>query len=171
MLPGEFSAATRLSPKAMRLYAEQGLLVPACTDPGTGYRRYHSGQISRARLIGRLRALHLPLARIAVLLTLSPQARQAELRAWLAAQETELQHRRELVEVLDSTRRAVAGSPALRNRPQRKLLSRQQRVRIDGLTAFIADAQERIRAQLRAAGLPGDGPVLVHFPRLRDPGQ
>jgi hypothetical protein len=42
MLPGEFGAATRLSPKALRLYAEQGLLVPACTDPGTGYRRYHS---------------------------------------------------------------------------------------------------------------------------------
>src|ERR1700739_40288 len=101
MLPGEFGAATRLSPKALRLYAEQGLLVPACTDPGTGYRRYHRSQIPRGRLIGRLRALHLPLTRIAVLLTLSPQARQAELRAWLTAQETELQYRRELIEALD----------------------------------------------------------------------
>src|SRR6266568_7899183 len=100
MLPGEFGAATRLSPKALRLYAEQGLLVPACTDPGTGYRRYHRDQIPRGRLIGRLRGLRLPLARIAILLALSPQARQAELRAWLAAQETELAHRRELVEAL-----------------------------------------------------------------------
>ena len=163
MLPGEFGAATRLSPKALRLYAEQGLLVPASTDPGTGYRRYHSDQVPRARLIGRLRALHLPLTRIAVLLALSPQARQAELRAWLAAQETELQHRRELVEALDGTGRPLAGSPGLRNRPQRKLLSREQRVRIDRLPAFIAGAQERIRAQLRAAGMPGDGPMLVHF--------
>jgi DNA-binding transcriptional MerR regulator len=38
MLPGEFGAATRLSPKALRLYAELGLLVPAGTDPGTGDR-------------------------------------------------------------------------------------------------------------------------------------
>jgi DNA-binding transcriptional MerR regulator len=163
MLPGEFGAATRLSPKALRLYAEQGLLLPAGTDPGTGYRRYHMDQVPRARLIGRLRALHLPLARIAVLLALSPQARQAELRAWLAAQETELQHRRELVEALDGAVHPVAVRPALRDRRQRKLLSRERRVRIDELPAFIGGAQERIRAQLRAAGLPGDGPVLVYF--------
>lgn len=163
LLPGEFGAAARLSPKALRLYAEQGLLVPACADPGTGYRRYHIDQIPRARLIGRLRALHLPLTRIAVLLALTPEARQAELRAWLAAQETELQRRRELVEAFDGTGGAVAGDPVLRTRPQRKLLSREQRVHIDRLPAFVADAQERIRAQLRAAGLPGDSPVLVHF--------
>ncbi|HEX9337855.1 MAG TPA: hypothetical protein VF892_18305, partial [Pseudonocardiaceae bacterium] len=47
--------------------------------------------------------------------------------------------------------------------PHRKLLCREQRVHIDRLPAFVADAQERIRARLRAAGLPGDGPVLVHF--------
>jgi DNA-binding transcriptional MerR regulator len=163
MLPGEFGAATRLSPKALRLYAEQGLLVPACTDPGTGYRRYHSDQISQARLIGRLRALHLSLPRIAVLLTLSPQARQAELHAWLAAQETELQHRRELVETLDGTGRPAACSPALRARPEHKLLSRERRVHIDQLKEFRISTEERLRARLRAAGLPADGPVLVYF--------
>jgi DNA-binding transcriptional MerR regulator len=163
MLAGEFGASTRLSPKALRLYAEQGLLTPAYVDPDTGYRRYHSDQIPRARLIGRLRALHLPLSRIAVLLTLSPQARQAELHAWLAAQETELQHRRELVESLDATGSLAVGSPALRTRPQRKLLSRERRLYIDRLPAFIADSREHIRARLRAAGLADDGPMLVHF--------
>jgi hypothetical protein len=53
--------------------------------------------------------------------------------------------------------------PALRDRPQRKLLSRERRVHIDQLPAFIADSEERIRAQLRAAGLAGDGRVLVYF--------
>jgi DNA-binding transcriptional MerR regulator len=163
MLPGEFGAATRLSPKALRLYAEQGLLTPAYTDPGTGYRWYHVSQIPAARLIGRLRALHLPLARIAVLLTLTPQARQAELHAWLSAREKELQRRRQLVESLDGVDVSGLGSPALRTRPQRKLLSRERRVYIDLLPAFIADTQERIRAQLRAAGLADDGPLLVHF--------
>jgi DNA-binding transcriptional MerR regulator len=58
MLPGEFGAATRLSSKALRLYAEQGLLVPAGIDQATGYRR---DQIPRGRLIARLRTFDLPL--------------------------------------------------------------------------------------------------------------
>jgi DNA-binding transcriptional MerR regulator len=143
MLPGEFGAAARLSPKALRLYAEQGLLIPAHTDPGTGYRRYHSSQIPRARLIGHLRAL--------------------ELHAWLAGQETELQHRREVVESLDDAGSLPAGRPALRTRPPRKLLSREQRIYIDRLPVFIAESREQIRARLRAAGLADDGPTLVHF--------
>lgn len=163
LLPGEFGAATRLSPKALRLYAEQGLLVPADTDPGTGYRRYHRDQIPRGRLIGRLRGLDLPLARIAILLELSPRARQAELRAWLDARETELGQQRELVEALDATAWPVAGHPTLRARPDRKLLCRERHVYIDGLPTFVAESRERIRAQLRMAGLPSDGPLLVHF--------
>jgi DNA-binding transcriptional MerR regulator len=163
MLPGEFGAAAGLSPKALRLYAEQGLLIPAHTDPLTGYRRYHRDQIPQGRLIGRLRALNLPLARVATLLPLSPPARQSELRAWLAAQETELRHRRELVEALAGPGRLVAGTPALRPRPARKLLCRERRVHIGELEAVIGEAQARIRERLRAAGLAGDGPTLVHF--------
>ncbi|HEV7712876.1 MAG TPA: MerR family transcriptional regulator, partial [Asanoa sp.] len=76
LLPGEFGAAARLSPKALRLYAEQGLLVPARVDPATGYRSYSPDQLRRARLIGRLRALGLPLGRIAFLADLTPDARE-----------------------------------------------------------------------------------------------
>ncbi|MGH3410311.1 MAG: hypothetical protein ACRDRJ_48615 [Streptosporangiaceae bacterium] len=39
LLAGEFGTAARLSPKALRLYAEQGLLVPADIDPATELRR------------------------------------------------------------------------------------------------------------------------------------
>ena len=35
---GEFSARCGLSPKALRLYAEAGLLVPAAVDSSNGYR-------------------------------------------------------------------------------------------------------------------------------------
>jgi hypothetical protein len=107
--------------------------------------------------------LDLPLARIAALLSLDPQARQAELRAWLAAQETELLHRRELVEALDRTAYAAVAIPTLRARPQRKLLCRERRVHIDELDGFVTETQEHIRARLRAIGLPDDGPTLVHF--------
>ena len=61
LLAGEFAAAARLSPKALRLYAEQGLLLPASVDPATGYRFYAPDQLPRARLIGRLRRMGLPL--------------------------------------------------------------------------------------------------------------
>jgi DNA-binding transcriptional MerR regulator len=163
MLPGEFGAATRLSPKALRLYADQGLLVPAAVDPATGYRRYHRDQVPRGRLIARMRALDLPLARIATLLALDPPARRAELRAWLSAQETQLRQRRQLVEALDAADRPATAVPRLRARPERKLLSIERRVHIGELHAVVAEATGRIRARLDAAGVPADGPVLVHF--------
>ncbi|WP_308167326.1 MerR family transcriptional regulator [Catellatospora tritici] len=163
LLPGEFGAATRLSPKALRLYADQGLLIPAGVDPGTGYRRYHRDQVPRGRLIARLRALDLPLARIATLLDLDPQARQAELRAWLAAREDQLRHQRELVEALDIEAAPRPGTPMLRARPARKLLSRRGHVFVGALGAFVAQARADIRARLHAAGVAADGPLLVHF--------
>src|SRR5687767_7290294 len=79
LLAGRFGAAARLSPKALRLYAEQGLLVPARVDPATGYRYYAREQVPLARLIARLRQLGLPVARIGRLVTLSPEAMVLEL--------------------------------------------------------------------------------------------
>jgi DNA-binding transcriptional MerR regulator len=35
---GRFSQATRLSPRALRLYDERGLLIPARVDADSGYR-------------------------------------------------------------------------------------------------------------------------------------
>ena len=53
---GEFarlSRLSRLSPKALRLCHELGLLSPARVDPDSGYRWYAAGQLERARLAGR----------------------------------------------------------------------------------------------------------------------
>ena len=54
--PAEFSAATGLSVKALRLYDERGLLVPARVDRATGYRRYAEDQIATAGRIALLRS-------------------------------------------------------------------------------------------------------------------
>lgn len=155
MRAGEFGAATRLSPKALRLYAEQGLLVPAQTDPGTGYRSYHRDQIPRARLIARLRRLDLPLARISTLIDLPAEARQAELGAWLAAQEEELRRRRELVELLDSGG-PMRLEPRIRPVPSQKLVYREKRLYVDALADFI-QASKAILGDL------GSGPLRVHY--------
>ncbi len=163
MLAGEFGAASRLSPKALRLYAEQGLLVPASTDPVTGYRYYQREQVPRARLIARLRCVNLPLARIAMLLDLPAESRQVELRSWLIAQEADLRHRRELVETLSGGDEPNFGKVRTRQVVVHKFLYREQRLHVDALDDFTAESQARIRSRLISAGLSGDGPVHVHF--------
>ncbi len=62
---GVFSTATLVSIKALRLYHEQGLLVPAWIDPATGYRSYRVSQLVDAQVIKRLRDLDVPLASVA----------------------------------------------------------------------------------------------------------
>ena len=71
---GAFARATRLTPKALRLYDELGLLPPAAVDPESGYRFYDPGQLARARLIARLRRIGMPLADIRGVCALEPAA-------------------------------------------------------------------------------------------------
>jgi DNA-binding transcriptional MerR regulator len=69
---GEFARRSRLSPKALRLYDELGLLAPARVDNSSGYRFYDGGQLERARLVAALRQLQMPLAEIKAILELEP---------------------------------------------------------------------------------------------------
>ncbi|MFB9907660.1 MerR family transcriptional regulator [Allokutzneria oryzae] len=170
LLAGRFGAATRLSPKALRLYAEQGLLTPAHVDPATGYRYYGREQVPRARLIARLRLLGLPVARVAQLVDLPSEARVVELRTWLRAQQERLADRAEIVEAI--ARRVDGGDPVLaaavdvREVAASKVIYRQRHVNVDSLDGFTADAAADIRAHLRSCGLSGEGPMTVHFHEL-----
>ena len=49
---GAFAKRSRLSPRALRIYDELGLLPPVVVDPQTGYRYYQPEQVEKARLIG-----------------------------------------------------------------------------------------------------------------------
>ena len=86
---GELAARSGLSPKALRLYDESGLLVPRRVDPSTGYRSYGVDQVGRARLIAALRGLGMGLARIRVLCDLDGAAAAAELRSWWRQEEAD----------------------------------------------------------------------------------
>lgn len=100
---GAFAKASRLSPKALRLYDELGLLSPARVDPATGYRLYAPEQLERARLVAWLRRLGMPLARIGEVCELrEPDAAAAarEVRAYWAQVETETAARRDLAAFL-----------------------------------------------------------------------
>ncbi|MDR7274035.1 MerR family transcriptional regulator [Catenuloplanes atrovinosus] len=69
---GAFARLSRLSPKALRLYDDLGLLPPAAVDPSSGYRLYDPAQLERARLVAWLRRLGMPLARIRDVCALPP---------------------------------------------------------------------------------------------------
>ena len=86
---GELAARSGLSPKALRLYDESGLLVPRRVDPSTGYRSYGVDQVGRARLIAALRGLGMGLARIRVLCDLDGAAAATELRSWWRQEEAD----------------------------------------------------------------------------------
>lgn len=150
---GEFAARARLSPKALRLYDELGLVVPASVDPRNGYRRYGTGQVERARLVAMLREADMPLAQIARVLALpGPEAADA-LGAWWQAVEERTGQRRTVVAYLQDRLRGKAQPMydiGLHEIPERQVASISAHLHLDETGSFFA----RAFAQLRAAG-PG----------------
>ncbi|MFE1878845.1 MerR family transcriptional regulator [Streptomyces diastatochromogenes] len=97
---GAFAKASRLSPKALRLYDELELLRPARVDPDTGYRYYAMAQLQQARLVAWLRRLGMPLTEIRAVCALSPADAAREIRAYWARIEAETAVRRDLAAFL-----------------------------------------------------------------------
>ena len=97
---GEFARYSRLSPKALRLYDELGLLEPARVDEDSGYRHYSASQLERARLIAALRQLQIPLAEIKLIVSLEPDAAAERISAHWNAIQTQHTARRDLARYL-----------------------------------------------------------------------
>jgi DNA-binding transcriptional MerR regulator len=170
---GEFARLSRLSPKALRLYDELGLLVPERVDAETGYRWYATAQLDQARLVALLRRTGVPLARIKEILALEPKAAAAEIRAdWIAA-ETEHAARRVLVGLLvdrldgEGKRSAMyeAYEVAVRDIPERRVLSLIRRVHPDELEPLTRELFiHRLRGGdvPRAEGIAGAPFTIFH---------
>jgi serine/threonine protein phosphatase PrpC/DNA-binding transcriptional MerR regulator len=97
---GAFARASRLSPKALRLYDDLGLLPPARVDSVTAYRFYAPQQLERARLVAWLRRIGLPLARIQQICELEPVAAAQAVAAFWAEVESDVAARRDLASFL-----------------------------------------------------------------------
>jgi DNA-binding transcriptional MerR regulator len=122
---GEFARDARLSPKALRLYDELGLLPPARVDEVSGYRFYEPGQLKQARLIAALRQLQVPLAEIKAILPLEPVEAADRVRQVWAATEAQHTARRALAAfVIDELRGkgSVMYEVGTRDIPERLLL-------------------------------------------------
>ncbi|MCZ7374366.1 MerR family transcriptional regulator [Micromonospora sp. WMMC250] len=74
MTIGVFAQAAGLTPKALRLYDQVGLVPPAAVDAESGYRLYDPAQVPSARLVAQLRGIGMPLATIRVVCGLDPAA-------------------------------------------------------------------------------------------------
>ena len=137
---GEFARRSRLSPKALRLYDELGLLEPARVDDDSGYRYYTASQLDRAQLIAALRQLQIPLADIKSIVDLEPDAAAARITNHWNTIETEHTVRRDLARYLIDRlqgKRHVMYEVATRDIPARSVLSVKRSVAgIDGVWAF-----------------------------------
>ena len=128
---GDFARGSRLSPKALRLYDELGLLRPARVDEGSGYRFYEVGQLEQARLIGALRQLQMPLAEIKAILPLEPVEAAERVRRFWAATDAKHASRGALAAYLVdelSGKRSVVYEVDMREIPERSLLCIERNV-------------------------------------------
>lgn len=100
MTIGDFAREAGLTPKALRLYDDLGLVRPVEVDIYSGYRRYAPAQLERARTVAQLRLLGMPLARIKHVLDLSPAWAAQEVEAYGVQVESDAETRRHLVATL-----------------------------------------------------------------------
>ena len=132
---GRFSAASRLSLKALRLYDDNGLLAPARVDPDSGYRFYRAAQLRQATTIRLLRSCGMPLAEIKAFVSAPSTAALDDYERSLAA---ELGARRRILRYL---RQRLKEEPMFDVRTkqveEQPYVSRQKRVRVEVLEPFI----------------------------------
>ncbi|GAA0405843.1 MerR family transcriptional regulator [Microbispora corallina] len=171
---GAFARASRLSPKALRLYDELGLLRPARTDPDSGYRFYDPAQLERARLVAWLRRLGMPLARIRAVCDLDPEAAAADVAAYWAEVEAETADRRGLAVLLVdhlSGKDTAMAEVAVRDMPARMLLSIQRHLMAEQLEAFTTGLVLRL-GDGSVPGLPGieGAPFLIYYGQVDEDG-
>jgi DNA-binding transcriptional MerR regulator len=165
---GEFARRSGLSPRALRLYDDLGLLPPARVDAGSGYRWYDPAELDTARLIAALRQLGLPLAQIAALLPLDPPGRGAALAGYWAGVEAGHAARRDLADYL--VRRLTGKETdmyevATRQMPQRALLCLKRTVNSEEAWALGKEFIGIIHSRQPVSRLPGrTGATFAIYP-------
>ncbi|WP_219467008.1 MerR family transcriptional regulator [Nonomuraea rhizosphaerae] len=170
---GEFARLSRLSPKALRLYDELDLLVPARVDPVTGYRWYAGTQLDDARLVAALRRVGVPLADIRTILPMEPGPAADAIAAHWARSEAEHTARRHLVAHLVDRlhgRNSTMYEVAVRTLPARTLLSLLRRAHQDELVPI---GRELFIHRLRRGGVPrlegiAGAPFLIYHGEVSD---
>jgi DNA-binding transcriptional MerR regulator len=174
LLPiGQFAAASRLSPKALRLYDENGLLPPARVDPESGYRYYRLQQLEQATTIRLLRRAGMPLGEIRAFLADPRMARLMDYEQTLVG---ELEDRRRVLRYLQRRLEEETMFTVETKRVEAQpYVSRTKRVRVPELERFITETIGELWEASKPTGSAftlyhgevneeDDGPVEVGVP-------
>jgi DNA-binding transcriptional MerR regulator len=160
---GEFAELSWLSPRALRLYDELGLLPPARVDPDSGYRWYEPAQLDQARLVSSLRKLDIPLAQIKVILALDGAAAAEQVAScWSRAEVSHAAHRDLAGYLIDrlNGKEPIMNDVQVRDVPARSLLCLLRHAHRDEIMATVKDLIARLHSV--AGPRPGD-PVSAPF--------
>lgn len=165
---GRLARLSRLSVKALRRYADDGLLAPAWIDPDSGYRYYAPDQVGAAATIAVLRSLGVPLPAVrAILEAPDEEALTRLLDAERARAEKELRAREQ---ALASIARLAAGPAAIRyditvtERPARRLAVVSGVVAAEELGPGTARLCEIAQERLTGAQVPITEGLTALFP-------
>lgn len=164
---GEFSQRSRLSPKALRLYEQQGLLVPDEIDEANRYRRYSADRLADARLIVWLRRLDMPLCEVARVLAAPPAERPGLIAGYWDAAEDRFAAQRHLAAyvrdlVSGQGDLAMTGSVDTREVPAQLVLTEQRHVTPEDLPTWIGAAMMRLLSAAAPIGGAAGAPFVVY---------
>jgi DNA-binding transcriptional MerR regulator len=168
---GAFSRASSLSVKALRLYHEIGLLVPAIVDPASGYRSYSVAQLMDAAVIRRLRQLDVPLEGVRAVVDARDPAVTRKVLAEHAAllEERVAAMERAIAEVYAAVETAQVQPDVIRrHEPARTVLTLPGRALVPELEAFVRRAAGMLLEAAVASGAVIDDAFGACFPTLLD---
>jgi DNA-binding transcriptional MerR regulator len=168
---GRFAQLARLSRKALRLYAELGLLRPVHVNLETGYRYYSLPQLEEASRIAHLRELGMPLAAI-----------RDALRVWSSPEFTDHleRHRARLHAQAAQVQAALDALDALLRRPHphydvalktvraQPYLGRRGWCDPDAACDFIESAHHQLAETLKQAVVRSAGPLIARYHAEKD---
>ena len=153
---GEFSKICQVSVKTLRHYDKLGLLVPAKTDPLTGYRYYRTEQIDAMNFIQRLKRYGFSLEEIMQIAALSdPREISQQLRK---QQEKLRQEQREMTSILNELQTHItvfertgdimtyqkAYSIEIKDSPTMNVLSARAKMGVDEFGKYYGTLFERV---------------------------
>ena len=128
---GEFARLGGVSIKALRIYAEIGLLQPAYINPRSRYRLYSKSQISRLHRILMLKNAGLSLAQIGGQVSHRDEAALSKLRASLISRAEEIQQQLAWLEAeirAARNRTSAAAAVVIKHAPEMRILSQRRKI-------------------------------------------
>lgn len=171
---GEFGRRAQLSRKALRLYDERGLLVPARIDPDSGYRYYNRSQIARARRIRLLRLMQMPLDRLALVLDaweMDPSTASHHIRVYLAGVEKDLEAARLAARLLEDElfpdKETTMSIPIEQHEMDSQMVvSIRRNITVPAYHQWIDPALRQLFGHIKASGaeIAGDPMALYYGP-------